>query len=223
MNGGTSRNWAYVLLGLVACRATPGESEHAVGMTDRWADGETLATTIVGPSAAVPEEVPCFGLGRSLRRVREHFEAGAGRMRLVALLDPRFDGIDAVRRAVQAADEGGVQLVMIWDRDPDNESWRTGLPRDGSVAVFVDRRGVAGRVFARGLLPTVRASEVYLVYGPEARWSEDSAKLTGEEVVPRPLAWWHRMGRLAPGHHVSSALELGERLAGALVSRPGDR
>lgn len=215
MNGGSKRSCAWFLLGLVACRATPGEEPVLVGAAGLWADGERVSVPPpAGPDAALA--LPCDGLGRSLRRVRESFEAGAGRTRIVALLDHRLDGVEAVREVARRAEAGDSQFILIWDGEPGDGAWCAGLPRDGRVAAFVDGRGVAGRAFARGLLATARAREVYLVYGPETRWPVGAEGSSHEAGPPRPRAWWHRMGRLAPSRHVADVSALTEKLVGEL-------
>lgn len=228
MIGGSSRSAVWVLLGLVACRATPpGDRVVPSG-------GEAGPLASRASIGSVPTAGPTTrSLGRSLSRVREHFEAGRGRTRILALLDHRLRGVEAVRGLVARAGADDVHVTLIWDEEPLDEDWARGLPGGDRVAAFVDRRRVAGRVFARGLLPTSRARELYLVYGPEARWpaSPDgtaagvAAGPVGfdDEGPPAPRCWWHRMGRLAPAHRVADLDELGERLAASVLSRPVGR
>ena len=165
----------------------------------------------------------------SLSSLREQFEAGRGRTRIIALLDHRFQGVEVLRRLVARAEARDVHVILIWDEQPRDDAWAAGLPGDDRVSAFVDRRRVAGRVFARGLLPTARVREVYLVYGPEARWPEradgTTASASGvlDEGPPAPLGWWHRMGRLAPSHHVADLDDLDDRLTAAALSRPVGR
>lgn len=114
---------------------------------------------------------------------------------------------------------------------------------DQRVTYFRDREGHAARTFARGLLPVAQASEMFLFYPRGTRWlgelhapaavpatparaaptatsmagaTRAPAEIRAPSPPPKANAWWHRMGRIAPGRHCAQE-ELDAALSGTMA------
>jgi hypothetical protein len=196
--------------------------------------------------AAVREaSVPSIALGSSLAPLEAAFDARVEVPRLVALLPVRCAdcacGLDAVRRSILRAfpDEGLHVFVVLPPGDLCDGCGADmiGALVDQRVTYFRDREGHAARTFARGLLPIARASEMFLFYPRGTRWHTESTALaagqastvstaptfpgappavTVPSAPPRADAWWHRMGRIAPGRHCAEQ-ELDAALSGTMA------
>lgn len=162
----------------------------------------------------------CRPLGHSLAALRARLSEPTSCEQVVALLDPRRDGWAALSELARVA-PGGARLTLVWTEEPRDDAWRSALPPGAAVEIFVDRRGAAARAFARGLVATGRARELYLVYPPGTaweRWGESEL-----DLPPRPSEWWHRMGGLVPSHFVPEASDLAARLAGGPLTPSAGR
>jgi hypothetical protein len=74
---------------------------------------------------------------------------------------------------------------------PDSVVRASSLFEDPRVRHFHDRTKLAGRTFAKGLLPIGVAWDTYLFYPPGAKWSD---------APPHPARWSHQLGRIDPQH-----------------------
>jgi len=183
--------------------------------------------------------VPSIALGSSLAPLEAAFDARVDVPRVVALLPVRCAdcacGLDAVRRSILRAfpDEGLHVFVVLPPGDVCDGcgAFMIGALTDQRVTYFRDREGHAARTFARGLLPVAEASEMFLFYPRGTRWQEPPAAIAAAHAPtlqsapsatgapsapPRADAWWHRMGRIAPGRHCAEQ-ELDAALSGTMA------
>jgi hypothetical protein len=127
--------------------------------------------------------------------LREAFNAGAGRVRVVALVSPTC-GV-CLRGAADLQDRvfgkisddrlrGYIVWVPILRAEESNVPEATHTIPDDRAAHFWDGHSVLVRGYDTVLDLGTDAWDVYLVYGPEARW--DAA------LPPRPAFWMHQLG-----------------------------
>lgn len=155
-----------------------------------------------------------------LDELRDHFQAGRGRTRVIVFPESGGEGLAALASGLASAvDPAGVQVSLVWSGEPCAERLDPELMGGFDVRSFVDVDGIASRTFARFLIPVARLGEAYLLYGPGSDWLATSDRAS---APPRPDAWWHRMGRLARPHFVASHDELAALLALEL-NRPAGR
>jgi hypothetical protein len=189
--------------------------------------------------------VPSTALGCSLDPLEFAFDAHIDVPRVVALLPVRCVdcacGLDAVRRSILRAfpdDDLHVFVVLpAGDLCDSCGADMVGALVDERVTYFRDREGHAARMFARGLLPVAQASEMFLFYPRGTRWHDERIELAtpaasfapgaaaAPSAPPRAQAWWHRMGRIAPGRHCAEQ-ELDAVLSSTmerLLSEPAER
>lgn len=190
--------------------------------------------------------VPSIALGDTLAPLQAAFDARVEVPRVVALLPVRCVecacGLDAVRRSIlRAFPEDGLHVFVVLPPGDVCDGCGAdviGALLDRRVTYFRDREGHAARTFARGLLPIAQASEMFLFYPRGTRWQggDPTALAAGLEpsvtaaptfqrasaltnvsnAPPRADAWWHRLGRIAPGRHCAEQ-ELDVALSGTMA------
>ncbi len=164
-----------------------------------------LAQTDGGPVA----------LGPSLQPLIDHFNAGQGKARFVAIVSSTCPacvfGAEAVKASViEAYPDADIQVSLIWiDMLPtDNadaalkSSALFGDPPDPRLKQFHDPNKRSGRAFARDLLYKGGgpAWDIYLYYDKDAVWTDKP---------PKPVVWYHQLG--------------GDRRADPALFRPGTK
>ena len=177
------------------------------------------ALVVAAPAAAgtlterVEREDAPVSLSLSMQPLVDHFNAGRGKPRFVAIVSSTCPacvfGAKAVKASVlDAYPDTDIQVSIVWiDMLPsDNE----GAARKSSaifkdeprVRQFYDPNQRTGRAFARGLLNKGGgvAWDIYLYYDKDALW---------QDTLPEPVEWFHQLG--------------GGRRADANKFRPGDK
>lgn len=155
----------------------------------------------VQDSDGVRVQEPMTSLDGSLAALRDDFNAHKDRPRVISLLSPTCGaceyGVEALRDSVlRAFPDADLHVEIVWLDMLPNDRPSTALEAarrldDPRVRHFHDPSKVAGRAFARGLLPVGVAWDVYLFYPAGAEWTEDP---------PRPSSWSHQLGRVDPEH-----------------------
>lgn len=172
------------------------------------------------PDACARWDTQATRLHGGLDLLRDHFQAGRGRIRVIVFPDTGGEGLAALASGLaNAVEPAAIQVSLVWSREPSAEQLGSELLGGFDVRSFVDVDGIASRTFARFLIPVARLGEAYLLYGPGSDWLAASSRAS---APPRPDAWWHRMGRLARPHFVADHSELAELLALEL-NRPAGR
>ncbi len=180
--------------------------------------------TAVGPVETTPDGAP-ISLGPSLQPLIDHFNAGRGKTRFVAIVSSTCPacvfGAEAVKASVlDAYPDADIQVSVVWiDMLPsDNEGWALkssalfGDPPDPRLKQFHDPNKRTGRAFARDLLYEGGgvAWDVYLYYLKDAVWND---------TLPEPVEWYHQLGG---GRRADPALfRPGEKLSAALREATG--
>ena len=139
-------------------------------------------------------------LGPSLQPLIDHFNAGQGKPRFVAIVSSTCPacvfGAEAVKASVlDAYPDADIQVSIVWiDMLPsDNEgaalksSALFGDPPDTRLKQFHDPDKRTGRAFAPDLLYEGGgpAWDVYLYYDKDAVWTD---------TPPEPVEWYHQLG-----------------------------
>ena len=166
-----------------------------------------------------------ISLGASLQPLIDHFNAGRGKTRFVAIVSSTCPacvfGAEAVKASVlDAYPDADIQVSVVWiDMLPsDNEGWALkssalfGNPPDRRLKQFHDPNKRTGRAFARDLLYKGGgvAWDVYLYYDKDAVWND---------TLPEPVEWYHQLGG---GRRADPALfRPGEKLSAALREATG--
>ncbi len=159
-------------------------------------------------------------LGLSLQPLIDHFNAGRGKTRFVAIVSSTCPacvfGAEAVKASVlDAYPDADIQVSVVWiDMLPsDNEgaalesSALFGDPPDPRLKQFHDPNRRTGRAFARDLLYEGGgvAWDMYLYYDKLAVWND---------TLPKPVEWYHQLGggkradpsKFRPGEKLTTAL-----------------
>lgn len=154
-------------------------------------------------------------LGPSLRPLIDHFNAGVGKPRFVAIVSSTCPacvfGAQAVKASVlDAYPDADIQVSVVWIDMLPSDNQETALkssalfgdPPDPRLKQFHDPEQRAGRAFAMNLLnkDAGPAWDVYLYYDKDAIWNDGP---------PKPVAWYHQLG--------------GSRRADPAMFRPGDK
>ena len=155
--------------------------------------------TAAGPVEAKPDGAP-VSLGLSLQPLIDHFNAGRGKTRFVAIVSSTCPacvfGAEAVKAAVlDAYPDADIQVSVVWIDmlGSDNEaaalksSALFGDRPDPRLKQFHDPNQRTGRAFARDLLYEGGgvAWDVYLYYFKDAVWND---------TLPEPVEWYHQLG-----------------------------
>ncbi|MCP3920294.1 MAG: hypothetical protein GY711_32615 [bacterium] len=170
-----------------------------------------FALALAGCAAPAAEPLPhqptCTveHLGRSLRSLRDAFNADRDHARLVVLLSPSCPRSQFALSTLQAAvmedcSEESFRVYLVWTELLPTDSYAaavraSGTLDDARLRVFYDGRRAAGRTFARGLLPVSTARDVYLFYPSGANWRDE---------LPAPRYWSHQLGRVEEKHFYSN-------------------
>jgi len=177
------------------------------------------ALTATGPVEAKPDGAP-ISLASSLRPLIDHFNAGRGKTRFVAIVSSTCPacvfGAEAVKASVlDAYPDADIQVSVVWiDMLPsDNQgaalmsSALFGERPDPRLKQFHDPNKRTGRAFARDLLYAGGgvAWDVYLYYDKLAVWND---------TPPEPVEWYHQLGggrradpaKFRPGKKLRTAL-----------------
>ena len=147
-------------------------------------------------------------LCHSLDPLREHFNETQDAPRMITIVSPTCGtcriGLDETEATLERLGETDLRVAIVWlDMLPSDceVEVRSAMNRlnDDRVRHFYDPRQMAGRMFARGLLPVGVAWDIYLFYGDGVTWER--------ERPPRPTTWAHQLGRVAARHfHPRDAL-----------------
>ncbi len=171
------------------------------------------------PDPQRPDGAP-ISLGLSLQPLIDHFNAGRGKTRFVAIVSSTCPacvfGAEAVKASVlDAYPDADIQVSVVWiDMLPsDNEgaalqsSAIFGDPPDPRLKQFHDPNKRTGRAFARDLLYEGGgvAWDIYLYYDKLAVWND---------TLPEPVEWYHQLGggrradpaKFRPGEKLPTAL-----------------
>jgi len=155
--------------------------------------------TAAGPVETKPDAAP-VSLGLSLQPLIDHFNAGRGKPRFVAIVSSTCPacvfGAEAVKAAVlDAYPDADIQVSVVWiDMLPsDNQgaalqsSALFGDRPDPRLKQFHDPNKRTGRAFARDLLYEGGgvAWDIYLYYDKDAVWND---------TPPKPVEWYHQLG-----------------------------
>ena len=192
-----------------------------------------LGAAIIAPGMLAgrgkPDGAP-ISLGLSLQPLIDHFNAGRGKPRFVAIVSSTCPacvfGAEAVKASVlDAYPDADIQVSVVWiDMLPaDNKgaalqsSALFGDPPDPRLTQFHDPNKRTGRAFARDLLYEGGgvAWDMYLYYDKLAVWND---------TLPEPVEWYHQLsgGRRAdpalfrPGKKLTTALR---EATGRVVNR----
>lgn len=135
-------------------------------------------------------------IGETIDPLRSYFDTAIGYPRFLALVSPTCDpclqGAAAVRdEVVPAFHEVGFPTALVWipmldeDSMPEIERVAPEFGRDG-LEQFADPKRSAGHLVAESLGGTDSVAwDVYLFYGPDARWTDGP---------PEPVDWVHQLG-----------------------------
>jgi hypothetical protein len=144
---------------------------------------------------ASPHEV----LGADVEPLRAAFNADSGRVRIVMLVSPTcgecLHGASEIERAVLGTQPSPrLRAYVVWvpklyGREQDVPLATRYVP-DARARHYWDALGVLVRQYDTVLGLGEDAWDIYMVYGPRARW--DGA------TPPRPDFWMHQLG--SPGH-----------------------
>ncbi len=194
------------------------------------------ALMVVAPAAAdmLPERVESedapVSLSLSMQPLVDHFNAGRGKPRFVAIVSSTCPacvfGAKAVKASVlDAYPDADIQMSIVWIDmlGSDNEGAAlksSAIFRDEPrVRQFYDPNQRTGRAFARGLLNKGGgvAWDIYLYYDKDALW---------QDKLPGPVEWYHQLSggrradasRFRPGDKLTAALK--EATGRAVRSEP---
>ena len=143
-----------------------------------------------------PAPHPIVSLSDSLDPLHEWFNAQREKPRFIAILSPTCGacvaGAVAVNEAVvKAYVEAEIAVGVVWigiapADGADAASRAATIFDDPRVTQFHDPRRLVGEAFAKGLLKSPPAWDIYLFYDEGSKWTEPQP--------PRPAAWMHQLG-----------------------------
>ena len=150
-------------------------------------------------NSAVPVSVAPHGivsLGDSLDPLNEWFNAQREKPRLITILSPTCGacvaGAVAVNEALlKAFAEADIAVSVVWigispSDDANAASRAATIFDDPRVTQFHDPRRLAGETFAKGLLKSPPAWDIYLFYARGSTWIDRGP--------PTPAQWMHQLG-----------------------------
>lgn len=164
-------------LGIAALCVSLGVGLRLTGC--RHEDSKEPPVASSASASRAPRVTPLTGTVAPLQQL---FNGARGKRRFIAFLSPTcpacLDGARAVRAELAASihsDEWSVAIVWIPMRPTDDAEAldrAAGLAASDRVHQFFDGSKLAGRAFGRAAFPgfTSPAWDVYLFYGPDARW-----------------------------------------------------
>ena len=137
--------------------------------------------------------------------LREGFDAGLGRVRLVALVSPTCAscavGIRQLDEVVLAGQPGEkLRVHLVWEALLPSDTLETVTPwmleiDDPRVTHYWDPETLVGSAYAAPLdVEGPVAWDVYMFFGPTVRWNGEHPPL------PLPGEWAHQLPRTAPEH-----------------------
>ena len=140
--------------------------------------------------------LPIVSLGESLDPLNEWFNAQPKKPHFIAILSPTCGacvaGAVAVDEAiVKAYAEAEIAISVVWigispSDGADAASRVATIFDDPRVAQFHDPRQLVGQAFAKGLLKSPPAWDIYLFYVQGSTWSNRDP--------PKPTQWMHQLG-----------------------------
>ena len=183
-----------------------------------------LATSVCsGPAASAAEsEVGYMLLDAGLSRLRDDFNADAGKVRLLYIVGPTcpvcLRGMDDLGTTL-APERGDPRLqtfvvyVPELHAKPADIGPTVSLLPGKQVSRYWDASGASEKLFEGQLKTIGPAWDVYMVYGPGRRWEGT--------VPPMPDFWMAQLGGLPEGRYLD-ATEFAVRVKDLLAS-PGKR
>ena len=165
-------------------------SVSSVGcVTARWTPRNSAA-----PVSQAPHRI--VSLDDSLDPLNEWFNAQREKPRLITILSPTCGacvaGAVAVNEAlVKSFAEAEIAISVVWigispSDGADAASRAATIFDDPRVSQFHDPRKLVGQAFAKGLLKSPPAWDIYLFYTPGSTWSDRDP--------PKPTQWIHQLG-----------------------------
>lgn len=142
------------------------------------------------------DELAVTSLKGSIAPLRSSFNEATGTPRFIALVSPTcgpcLHGATAVREdVVDAFHEAGFSVSLVWipmlagDSPAAIERTAAEFSRDG-LRQFADPERTMGHLVADSLGGSDSiAWDIYLFYGPDARWTDE---------LPEPIEWVHQLG-----------------------------
>jgi hypothetical protein len=170
-------------------------------MRRRWLLGLFLMLVVVG--CALPgQSRPHESVGARADRLRSAFNADDGEVRLVALVSPTcgtcLRGATDMQRVLAGQHDPRLRAYIVWvpklGAREGNVAEATRTVEDQRASHYWDGAGYLIHVYDRVLGLGQDAWDVYLIYGPSARW--DGA------LPPAPAVWMHQLGGGVAGNHL---------------------
>ena len=157
--------------------------------TARWTPHNSAA-----PVSRAPH--PIISLRDSLDPLNEWFNGQREKARFITILSPTCGacvaGAVAVNEAlVKAFAAAEIAIGVVWigispGDGADAANRATAIFDDQRVALFHDPRQLVGQAFAKGLLRSPPAWDIYLFYARGSTWTDRDP--------PRPTQWMHQLG-----------------------------
>lgn len=145
------------------------------------------------PGSPAPHSI--VSLGDSLDPLSEWFNTQHEKPRFIAILSPTCGacvaGAVAVNEAVvKSYGEAEIAVGVVWigiapSDGADAASRAATIFDDPRVAQFHDPRRLVGEVFAKGLLKSPPAWDIYLFYDRGSKWTDPDP--------PKPAQWMHQL------------------------------
>jgi hypothetical protein len=144
------------------------------------------------------DDMPFDVLDGDVTAFRAAFDAGAGQPRIVMLVSPTcglcLRGAEAVHRPVQEQIPGAaLRLLIVWvpvlGATEVDVPLATRFVPHAQASHFWDADGTLAKAYRARLGLGEDAWDVYLLYGPNARWTGDQP--------PTPDFWMHQLGSIA--------------------------
>jgi hypothetical protein len=146
-------------------------------------------------------------LGADVEPLRTAFNAHAGQVRIVMLVSPTCGecllGASEIERALLAAQPSPrLRAYVVWvpklyGHEKDVPVATRYVP-DARATHYWDSAGVLVRQYDTVLALGEDAWDVYMVYGPSARWDGTTP--------PKPDFWMHQLGPRVPGPYLDPAI-----------------
>lgn len=175
----TGRRWTYLAAALAAAAAL---------------------TVVLVQLRDIPGQTrPHQAIGAQAQDLREAFNADAGKVRIVALVSPTcgaclHGAADLQSHVFGRIDNGQLRGYIVWvpkldghERDVPEATHTVSDPR---AAHYWDGDGYLVHAYDTTLGLGADAWDVYLLYGPDARWDGPQP--------PAPLSWMHQLPGEAP-------------------------
>lgn len=164
-------------------------SVSPVGCATAWRTPRNSAA----PVSRAPH--PIVSLGDSLDPLNEWFNAHREKPRFITILSPTCGACVAGAVAVNEAllkgfADADIAISVVWigispSDGADAASRAATIFDDPRVAQFHDPRQLVGQAFAKGLLKSPPAWDIYLFYAQGSTWTDRDP--------PRPTQWMHQL------------------------------